>query len=434
MPHDGHDDSMNTKKTSRESIVDIVLCRGLVTTFARRRLVLVLLLSAALLSVPLSAGAQMDPRAVAGIPLPVSDVAAGTVVVRVIKGSLANNLPDQPVELSGAGATRTVKTDASGRAEFRGLPPGTRVSAVATVAGERLQSQEFAVPASGGTRLLLVATDPAAPAAPTAPATAGEDSRAVPAQPGTVVLGDQSRFVFELGDGSLSVFNILQLVNSAAAPVMPPRPVVFELPTGATGATILKDSSPQATVAGKKISVAGPFAPGVTNIQFAYSMPYSRGSLTIEQRMPVPLGRVIVLAQKAGEMSLTSAQVSEQREMPAEGQMYVVGQGPAVGAGAPLSFAFANLPHSPLWPRSLAVAIAVAILAAGAWGSLRARTARTSGQERLEKRRSQLFDQLTALEEQQRAGHVDAAVYASRRAELVAALERIYAEIDRQAA
>ena len=30
---------------------------------------------------------QMDPKAVAGIPLPVPDVAVGTVVVRVIKGT-----------------------------------------------------------------------------------------------------------------------------------------------------------------------------------------------------------------------------------------------------------------------------------------------------------------------------------------------------------
>ena len=132
--------------------------------FARSAAALLMLLTAALLSVPQSVSAQMDPKAVAGIPLPVSDVAVGTVVVRVIKGSLANNLPDQPVELVGAGAPRTVRTDASGRAEFTGLPPGARVSAVATVAGERLQSQEFAVPASGGTRLLLVATDPNAPA------------------------------------------------------------------------------------------------------------------------------------------------------------------------------------------------------------------------------------------------------------------------------
>ena len=101
-----------------------------------------------------------DPKTIAGIPLPVADVAVGTVVVRVIRGTLANNIPDQQVELTGAGAPRTVKTDATGRAEFAGLAPGTRVTATTTVQGERLQSQEFPVPATGGTRLLLVATDP----------------------------------------------------------------------------------------------------------------------------------------------------------------------------------------------------------------------------------------------------------------------------------
>ncbi len=92
-----------------------------------------------------------DPKTIAGIPLPVADVAPGTVVVRVIRGTLANNIPDQQVELTGAGAPRTVKTDATGRAEFAGLTPGTRVTATTTVQGERLQSQEFPVPASGGT-------------------------------------------------------------------------------------------------------------------------------------------------------------------------------------------------------------------------------------------------------------------------------------------
>ena len=57
-----------------------------------------------------------------------------------------------------------------------------------------------------------------------------------------------------------------------------------------------------------------------------------------------------------------------------------------------------------------------------------------SGQDRLEKRRSQLFAELTSLEEQHRAGRVDPQRYAARRGELVSALERIYAEIDRLAA
>jgi hypothetical protein len=382
----------------------------------------------------ISSAQQMpDPKEIAGIPLPVGDVAVGTVVVRVIKGSLANNIPGQDVELLGAGSPRTVKTDSTGRAEFAGLAPGTRVTAVTTVLGERLQSQEFAVPATGGTRMLLVATDP------DSDKRAQEDRKlaAGPPQAGMVVIGEQSRFVFEFGDGSLSVFNLLQLVNTSRTPVMPPQPIVFDLPSGATGTTILKDSSPQATAAGPKVTVAGPFAPGVTNVQFAYSMPYSGGSLTVEQLMPVPLNRVIVLAQKMADMRLASAQMTEQREMPADGQTYVVGQGPAVRAGERLSFNFTNLPHEPLWPRYTAVALAVLILAAGWWGSTRVAretSAKGSAQDRLEKRRNQLFAELTSLEEQHRAGGIDAQKFAARRAELVATLERVYAEIERQAA
>ena len=116
------------------------------------------------------------------------------------------------------------------------------------------------MPAAGGTRLLLVATDP------DTDKRAQEDRSlaAGPAQPGMVVIGEQSRFVFEFGDARLSVFNLLQLTNTARTPVMPPQPIVFDLPKGATGVTILKDSSPQATAAGTKVTVVGPFAPGVT--------------------------------------------------------------------------------------------------------------------------------------------------------------------------
>jgi hypothetical protein len=405
------------------------------TISSRPSLALAAAVLLALIAAPAIGLAQQmpDPKDIAGIPLPVGDVPAGTVVVRVIRGSLANNIADQEVQLLVAGSPRTAKTDASGRAEFAGLPPGSRVSAVATVLGERLQSQEFPVPASGGTRLLLVATDPDA-----AKRTQEDQSlAAAPAQPGMVVLGEQSRFVFEFGDGSLSVFNILQLVNTARTPVAPPQPIVFDLPDGATGAAILQDSSKQATAAGNRITVTGPFAPGPTNVQFAYSLPYSGSRLTVEQVMPVPLNRVIVLAQKVADMRLASPQMTEQREMAAEGQTYVVGQGPAIRAGERVSFDFTSLPHEALWPRYLALVLAVAILAAGVWGSMRrapASGSKDSSQERLEKRRSQLFAELTALEEGHRAGRVDARTYGTRRGDLVSALERVYAELDRPAA
>jgi hypothetical protein len=377
-------------------------------------------------------GQQMpDPKEIAGIPLPVGDVPAGTVVVRVIRGSLSNNIPDQPVDLTVDGKPRTSRTDASGRAQFAGLSAGSRVQASTTVGAEKLQSQEFPVSATGGVRVLLVATDP------NAQKRAAEDRAlaAGPAQAGEVVIGEESRFVFELGDGSLSVYNILHIVNTARVPVTPPQPILFDLPGEATGATILQGSTPQATVVGKRVTVAGPFAPGSTLVQFAYSIPYSNGDVDVEQRLPAALNRVIVLAQKAGEMRLSSPQMTEQREMTAEGHSYIVGQGPALPAGGVIAFHFSNLPHAPTWPRDIALAVAVAILAAGAWASRRTSPLPAANRaKKLEAKRSQLLDEVTALEQQHRDGRVDPQRYAARRRELVAALERVYAEIDRQAA
>ena len=376
----------------------------------------------------------MDLKQVAGIPLPVADVQAGTVVVRVIRGALTNNVPDQPVELAIAGQTRSATTDATGRAQFTGLEPGAEVTVTATVGAERLQSQTFRIPASGGIRLLLVAAGSDTPN-PVAPSAGNAQIASDAAQPGTVVLGDQSRFVFEFGDSAISVFNILQLTNAARVPVQPPQPIAFELPARATGPTVLQESSPQAALDGKRIVVKGPFAPGETIVQFAYSMPYSGPRLTIEQKMPASLSRVIVLAQKGGEMRLDSPQMTEQREMAAEGHTYIVGQGPGVQAGTTLSFNFSNLPHAPLWPRNVALVLAVVILAVGAWASSRIpKLTMDRGRERLEQRRERLFGELTALEQRHRAGEVDPAHYAERRGELVAALERVYAEIDRRAA
>ncbi|HEY7502206.1 MAG TPA: hypothetical protein VH740_27045 [Vicinamibacterales bacterium] len=396
-------------------------------------LVAALLIAAA---APSTARAQQmpDPRTIAGVPLPVGDVANGTVVVRVIRGSLSNNIPDQKVDLLGADrTTQSVTTDATGRAQFTGLKAGLRVTAVTSVGGERLQSQEFAVPATGGVRLLLVATDPDQQKQ----AERDRELAAGPAQPGSVALGGESRFVFEMGDGSLSVFNLFHVLNTARTPVQTTQPIVFDLPRGATGAAMLQDSSPQAELEKTRVVVKGPIAPGTTVVQFAYSMPYSSDTLRIEQKVPAPLGRVIVLAQKVGDMRLSSPKLSEQREMTAEGQAYIVAQGPAVGAGDTIAFDFSNLPHAPLWPRNVALALAVAVLAVGAWAAAARRGAEPSGDRRrnqLETKRGQLFAELTAVERQHREGRIDPQRYAARRAELVAALERVYAEIDRQAA
>ena len=75
---------------------------------------------------PVLAAAQMpDARQMSGIPMPTSDVPAGSVSVRLVRGELTNNIVGHPVELHGGARAETVKTDQDGRAMFAGLQPGT---------------------------------------------------------------------------------------------------------------------------------------------------------------------------------------------------------------------------------------------------------------------------------------------------------------------
>src|SRR5919201_1837598 len=100
-----------------------------------------------------------DPKQMSGIPRPVDDLPDGTVSVRVIRGSLSNNLPNQQVELHVGSKVLKAKTDDNGRAQFSALTSGATVKATVDVDGEHLESQEFPAPAKGGIRLMLVATD-----------------------------------------------------------------------------------------------------------------------------------------------------------------------------------------------------------------------------------------------------------------------------------
>jgi len=377
-------------------------------------------------------GGQMpDPKQISGVPLPVADLPVGTVTARVIRGQLTNPIEGQTVELTGAGEPKKSTTDAEGRATFTSLTPGSRVKVAVTVGGEKIESQEFDVPTQGGTRVMLVATDAATEAR------AAEDKKLAEDAPvkGTVVLGDQSRFVIEVGDDTLNVFNLMQIVNTARRRVDTGGPLVFELPKEAVGAGMMEGSWPNAVAAGNKVTVNGPFPPGLTTVQFGYSLPLGSETITINQRMPAQLTQITVIAQKSPGMELSSPQLQGHRDMQAEGQDYIVGQGGGVRAGDSVSLTLSGLPHRPTWPRNIALTLAVVILGAGAWGAMR-RQADTPAQDRrqrLQARRDSLFAKLTSLENERRQGRIDAAAYAAKRETLVSALEDLYAGLDREA-
>ena len=243
---------------------------------------------------PAPASAQPDPKQMAGIPRPVTDLPDGAVSVRLIRGQLSNNIPNFPVELHVGSQVRTAKTDEAGRAEFSGLPAGQPLKAVAVVDGERLESQEFPAPAQGGIRLLLVATDTSKGAAAEAGA---------PAAAGQVVIGGQSRIIIQPGEETVEVYYLLDIVNNASGPVNPPTAFVFDMPSGATGTGILEGSSPNASAKDQRVTVQGPFAPGRTLVQVGAVIPAGQASVHLTQRFPAAVEQLAVVVKKVGSTS-----------------------------------------------------------------------------------------------------------------------------------
>ena len=374
------------------------------------------------LALPVSA--QPDPRQMSGIPLPDPGLPVGTVSVRVIRGQMTNNVPDQPVELRGGEAVDVVATDAAGRATFAALAPGAIVTAATDLDGVRLASQPFAVPERGGTRLLLVG-GAGGSADPSAPAVAGE-----------VTFGPDSRIAVELGEESVTVFYYLDVVNRGDVPVDPGEPIRFTLPAGAQGTTALGESAPSTRVEGAIVSLPGPFRAGITPLRLAFVLPYAGDRLAIEQSLPVDLEELLLVVEKWGEMNLTSDQISRRADMGPDtiggDTIYIFGAGPRVAAGAPVALEISGLPHHSRTPATLALVLVAVMLLAGIWGAVGA-TDGDAGSERrrrIEARKDQLFGDLVKLERQREAGRIGATKYASRRGTLMAALESVYRELD----
>jgi hypothetical protein len=313
----------------------------------------------------------------------------------------------------------TVNTDENGRAEFKSLAPGTTVKFTADVDGEHLESREFAAPGRGGIRLMLVATDPNKKGVPEPPA-----------QTGPVSIGDQSRFVVQPREEAVELFYLLDIANNQTFPVNPSSPFVFELPDGASGSAIMDGSSPQASVKGMRVTVVGPFAPGHTFVQVATSLPAEDGSIEIAQRLPANLDQLAVIVKKLGsETTLKSPQLKEQREMPADGDVFIAATGGPVTAGQVIELTIDGIPHHSQAPRRVALGLAVCVVLVGVWFAARPTgdaSAQAGDRKRLIARREKLFNELARLDQDRLSGRSDERRAAARREELMSALEHVY--------
>lgn len=380
--------------------------------------------------------AQMpDPRAMHGQAIPAGELPVGSVTVRVVRQMVGNNIGGVTVELHGAGPVRTQVTGGDGRAQFAGLAPGSRVHAIAVVEGERLESTTFEVPRQGGVRSILVAglglgTAGAAPPAATGPSAA--TGAPPPASAAALAFGDNTRFAIEFQDDTITVFYLLDLVNPSSAPVSPQAALTFDLPVEATAATRLDGGSPLVTVAGHRVSIAGPIPPGVTSVPIAYRIERWNARHTIEQRFPLPIGQVAVGVQRLEGLSVQSPQAPSVRDASLSGQAFLIATGPTLSAGTPLQLALVGLPHRNRTPLYVALTLAALVAAAGVYLSVtRPVDSAATRRDTLEARRRKGLAALAGLEADRQRGGVGEAAYQTRRAKLMADLERVYSELDR---
>lgn len=104
-----------------------------------------------------AAPAVAQIAAALGKPLPSPDLPVGTVSVRVVAGNASSPVVGTDVTLMVNGAPRQARTDSAGRATFPGLPVGATVVAKALDTEDKTEhpSEEFAIPGSGGMRVLI---------------------------------------------------------------------------------------------------------------------------------------------------------------------------------------------------------------------------------------------------------------------------------------
>lgn len=371
------------------------------------------------------ARAQMpDIHQMSGIPRPDTSVPDGTIVVRVVRGSFANNAVDQPVTLKSETKSKTIKTDAQGHATFPAFPPGTIVQASTTLDGEQLTSQKFPVPGRGGAILLLVGKAPTG--------AGGDTGAATNAVPGTVMFGGQSRVIIDPGDGDVQLFYLLDIINNESTPVLPPSPLILDMPAEGQGTALLQGSTAKATVNGNRVIVQGPFSPGETMLQVGTVLPYYTGSLTITGKFPADLQQLAVVARRIGDLKLSSPQIANTREVPDRGQVYVAGVGPEIKAGQTFTLTLTGLPFHSRFPIHLALGLAILIGVIGLWMIVTARraTGNESRVRRLTEQRERLFEDLVRLEQQHAAGAITGERHAAKRADLMARLERVYRQIE----
>ena len=162
----------------------------------------------------------------------------------------------------------------------------------------------------------------------------------------------------------------------------------------------------------------------------AFRQSYGSSTWTLEQRWPAGFEQVTVGAEKVGALSMSSPQLPTTNEVTSDnGTVFVLGRGPALAAGQPMTVTLSNLPFESRTPLYVALSLAGALLGLGAWLGFGGRKRDTSRQA-LTNRREALLQELDQLDARRRDGSMSAERHAARRQRLMQELEQIYGELD----
>src|SRR5262249_6821214 len=177
-----------------------------------------------------------------------------------------------------------------------------------------------------------------------------------------------------------------------------------------------------------------PLPPGRTQLRFGFVLPVESADLAFSQMMPLAMDGVRMIVERTDKMSIDGATARQREERDHQGRkFFLVGSNEMQPPQVPIQLGLHGLPvesRRGAWA-ALGTSLAIAL-----WGFVAARrpTRAASGaaaeRKKLEARRERLLMELVLFEEARRAGRMEEARSAERREQLVAALERIYRELD----
>ena len=370
-----------------------------------------------LLWVPSYVAAQQDQtvvnRVLGNVPDLVTSVVdpelpEGTIAVGVIDRAGAP-VPKQAVRLglmeqSGGRDSKACVTDDRGRCSFDGLPTDAKHSYRVNVPfeGARYSSTPFRLDAEKGQRVTVTRL----------PVT--RDNQRV-----LQVLG---RTMVEFREGRARVSQDARLTNLGESTyVFPDGGMRIPLPEGFKAfdaLAVMTDQRVSATDDGLEIS--GSIAPGRADLRWAYDIPLSGTSLSIEQSVPFATMEYQVVSDYIDGMTLEVegfevARVHEggDRRFLVAGVMRRPGDAPI----DPLRIHIRGIPGSGLLPY-MAAFVAAIFLLIGIWLLFRPSDQSAALLKVREDRRAELLDEIASLEGQRKAKSIGPSFYEHRRREL----------------